>query len=261
MTRRTVNGPGGGKIKIWVCREKRKGSGCGCRNVKEEELLKYQNRYVRTQAEFDSALAAWETLSLENLVHYGVYDLENDPERTEKTGIAKANALLDDAHWTLNEKGEPYQAGVDEVRCKEIDGELVPLRLKMMYPEGNRIVDSLQKNFIDNLNQVGITLELVPAPMQDLLYSYYRQTDRTSALFDLHKDGYLHFLYVNKPYRQQLHALGYSCQDVEDMFNRPTLPTRFGSSSTSHARAAGPNRSATSRTGTTSTSACASSVR
>ena len=41
MTRRTVNGPGGGKIKIWICREKRKGSGCGCRNVKEEELLKY----------------------------------------------------------------------------------------------------------------------------------------------------------------------------------------------------------------------------
>ena len=42
MTRRTVNGPGGGKIKIWICREKRKGSGCKCRNVKEEELLKYE---------------------------------------------------------------------------------------------------------------------------------------------------------------------------------------------------------------------------
>ena len=42
MTRRTVNGPGGGKIKTWVCREKRKGSGCTCRNVKEEELLKYE---------------------------------------------------------------------------------------------------------------------------------------------------------------------------------------------------------------------------
>ena len=41
MTRRTVNGPGGGKIKTWICREKRKGSGCKCRNVKEEELLKY----------------------------------------------------------------------------------------------------------------------------------------------------------------------------------------------------------------------------
>ena len=43
MTRRTVNGPGGGKIKTWICREKRKGSGCKCRNVKEEELLKYRD--------------------------------------------------------------------------------------------------------------------------------------------------------------------------------------------------------------------------
>lgn len=39
MTRRTVNGPGGAKIKTWICREKRNGSGCKGRNVKEEELL------------------------------------------------------------------------------------------------------------------------------------------------------------------------------------------------------------------------------
>ena len=43
MTRRTVTGPGGGKIKTWVCREKRKGSGCKGRSVKAEELLKYKN--------------------------------------------------------------------------------------------------------------------------------------------------------------------------------------------------------------------------
>ncbi len=40
MTRRTVNGPGGEKIKTWICREKRNGHGCKGRNVKEEELLK-----------------------------------------------------------------------------------------------------------------------------------------------------------------------------------------------------------------------------
>ncbi len=39
MTRRTVNGPGRVKIKTWICREKRKGSGCQGRNVREEELL------------------------------------------------------------------------------------------------------------------------------------------------------------------------------------------------------------------------------
>ncbi len=41
MTRRTVNGQGGQKIKTWICRDKRKGSGCKGRNVKEEELLKF----------------------------------------------------------------------------------------------------------------------------------------------------------------------------------------------------------------------------
>ena len=41
MTRRTVNGPDGQRIKTWICRDKRKGSGCKGRNVKEEELLKY----------------------------------------------------------------------------------------------------------------------------------------------------------------------------------------------------------------------------
>lgn len=41
LTRRTVNGPGGQRIKTWVCRDKRKGTGCKGRNVKEEELLKF----------------------------------------------------------------------------------------------------------------------------------------------------------------------------------------------------------------------------
>ena len=41
MTRRTVNGAGGQKIKTWICRDKRKGIGCKGRNVKEEELLKF----------------------------------------------------------------------------------------------------------------------------------------------------------------------------------------------------------------------------
>ena len=138
----------------------------------EEGLAKYSNRYVRTQEEFDSAVAAWETLNLDNLTHYEV-------------NVEKANALLDAAGWTLNEQGETYRAGTDEVRCKMVDGELTALRLKLMYPEGNRIADSLQENFIDNLNQAGITLELVPKPMQELLDSYYRQAERTTDMIYL----------------------------------------------------------------------------
>lgn len=43
MTRRTVNGPGGVKIKTWICRDKRKGTGCKGRNVKEEELMEFKD--------------------------------------------------------------------------------------------------------------------------------------------------------------------------------------------------------------------------
>ena len=46
MTRRTVNGPGGKKIKTWICREKRNGHGCKGRNVKEEELLKFAGERI-----------------------------------------------------------------------------------------------------------------------------------------------------------------------------------------------------------------------
>ncbi|WP_337802109.1 EAL domain-containing protein, partial [Mitsuokella jalaludinii] len=51
-----------------------------------------------------------------------------------------------------------------------------------------------------------------------------RETNQTSALFDLHEDGYLHYLYTNQVYREQLHALGYRCRDVEGFLNRKARP-------------------------------------
>ena len=139
---------------------------------KREELAKYKNRYVSTQEEYDAAIKAWEALNLDNLT---VYTVDTD----------KANALLDSARWTLNKDGEPYHPGVDEVRYKRIKGELVGLDLTMMYPEGNHIVDTLQERFIDNLNKCGIKLTLVPTPMQELFYSYYRETERTTDMIYL----------------------------------------------------------------------------
>ena len=150
-----------------------------------EEWAKHKHMYATTQEEYDEMVAAWKLLSLDNLVHYGVYDLENDPDRTEKVGLDKANALLDSAKWTLNRNGEPYDPEKDDVRCKMIDGELVALDLTMMYPAGNHIIDTLQENFIDNLNAVGIKLTLVPEEMDELLKSYYREKDRTTDMIYL----------------------------------------------------------------------------
>ncbi len=125
-----------------------------------------------TDEQLEEETAKWEALSLDNLVQYHV-DLD------------KANELLDNAGWTLNRDGEPYRKGVDDVRCKEVDGELTALDLKMMYPAGNHIVDTIQENFIDNLNKVGILLTLVPTDMQELFYAYYHETERTTDMIYL----------------------------------------------------------------------------
>ena len=138
----------------------------------EETYLRYKNRYVKTDLEYDQAIAAWETLNLDNLTEYHV---DTD----------KANSILNSAGWTLNRNGGMYRPGIDDVRCKRIDNELIALDLTMMYPEGNHIVDTIQENFIDNLNACGIKLTLVPTPMQDLFASYYRETERTTDMIYL----------------------------------------------------------------------------
>ena len=125
-----------------------------------------------TDAEYEEAIEKWEELSLDNLV---VYHVDTD----------RAKQLLDHAGWTLNRNGDPYDPDVDDVRCKLVDGELVALDLTMMYPAGNHIVDTIQENFIDHLNECGILLTLVPTEMEDLLFSFYRETERTTDMIYL----------------------------------------------------------------------------
>ena len=167
---------------------------------KKNEKLKTtgKNLIAKTQEEYDMMIAAWASLAEEWKGALTVYTVN----------LSKAETLLKDAGWTLNRKGEPYQAGVDDVRCKRIDGEIVPLDLTMMYPEGNHMAEIMQEavrtektqpaklpegveidpestTFVENLAKVGIKLTLVPEPMEDLLKSYYRQTERTTDMIYL----------------------------------------------------------------------------
>ena len=154
----------------------------------EEELAewaKYRYMYATTEEEYEEILQAWRDLNLDQLTNYNVYDLVNDPERKIKIGIEKANALLDYANWTLNREGEAYRPGIDDVRCKMIDDELVALDMTLMYPRGNHIVDTIQENFLDNLAQVGIKVTLVPEDMEMLLKRYYREEERTTDMIYL----------------------------------------------------------------------------
>ena len=168
---------------------------------KRNELVnKYKNLYVH-QEDYEKAIAAWEVLTEgwnDNITEYTV-------------DLKQAEHLLETNGWTLNKDGEPYQKGVDEYRCKKMeDGSLVCLDLKMMYPEGNHMAEIMQTavrtskdpqptpeyrdgwnpdpdatTFVGNLAEVGIKLTLVPEKMEDLLKSYYRQTERTTDMIYL----------------------------------------------------------------------------
>ena len=59
------------------------------------------------------------------------------------------------------------------------------LDLTMMVPEGNHILDTMQENFFDNLDKVGIKITPVPTPMEELLKSYYRESERTTDMIYL----------------------------------------------------------------------------
>jgi len=115
-----------------------------------------------TEAEQEQMQKDWEAISLEGLETY-------------EFDIARANQMLDEAGWTLNKNGEAYENGRDEVRCKEIDGTLVPLELKLVYPETTKIGEAFEQCFAAHLKEAGIALEI--APSADVLAMYYGQAE------------------------------------------------------------------------------------
>ncbi len=116
------------------------------------------------QKAYEEELAAWGELSMDGIPSYSL-------------DVDKANELLDRDGWTLNEQGQPRSAG--EVRCRETDGVLVPLKLKMAVPENNSISESFAEHFVPYLAQAGIELEIVKIGMKDLLDQYYHRSERT----------------------------------------------------------------------------------
>ena len=85
--------------------------------------------------------------------------------------------LLEENGWTLNEAGEPFDPAKDAVRCKEIDGQRIALRLKGVCPADTKLGSVLEETFVPYLAQAGIVLELEGMDWQKLLNQYYRQEE------------------------------------------------------------------------------------
>lgn len=113
-----------------------------------------------------------EALSLDNVT---VYNLD----------LSRAERKFEDNGWMLNREGGKFDASKDDVRCKMIDGEVVALDLKLVYPEGNAIGGVLETTLAQNLASIGVKLTLEAKPMEELLMMYYRHTERDCDMFYL----------------------------------------------------------------------------
>ena len=108
--------------------------------------------------------AEWADLKLDGIPKY---QLDTD----------QAERLLEQAGWTLDAEGNPYKTG-QGIRYKKEGDSLVPLNLKLVYPDENGAIGQIPFTFETYLNRVGAGLQLQGLPMAELLKLYYRQTER-----------------------------------------------------------------------------------
>ena len=126
------------------------------------------NASAEAMQQYEDEIGAWEALTMDGTPIY-------DP------AVEEAIRLLEADGWTLNRSGEPFDAAQDDVRCKEIDGELVALDLTLLCPEENGFGELLQEAFV-GLEDVGVQVTVQNLPMQEVLKSYYREVERDCDL-------------------------------------------------------------------------------
>lgn len=93
--------------------------------------------------------------------------------------IDAAREILIADGWTLNAEGLAYNAEVDTLRHKLVDGELLPLIITWVRPETSEIADYIQAMLEENTALVGMVIEPVPMLYEQLATYYYRQADRS----------------------------------------------------------------------------------
>ncbi len=126
---------------------------------------------------------------------YGYYGLGQwmtsvDSERLSELNLYGydpdgAVRLLVDSGWTLNEQGRDFAIGTDDVRCRNVDGVLVPLTIRWAKADNAANSAALETMLTAASERLGFKLEITEVSFAELLSHYYRQTDRAYNLFNL----------------------------------------------------------------------------
>ena len=97
------------------------------------------------KARYQASTDEWDKLSLNGLTRY---ELDTD----------KAVSLLEEAGWTLNERGESFNPETDDVRYQMVNGELRGLELRLGYQPRADLDQAFSDYLVQILAQAGIRL-------------------------------------------------------------------------------------------------------
>ena len=140
-----------------------------------DEEARLEEERKKAEEEFERAKKAWDALS--QVMQTTVPKYRYDPEQVEEV-----SQMLSDGGWALNINGEPYDPTKDDVRCKEINGEIIPLDLTLAYPEGNAVAYQIESSLLNQLKDQGIKVTLVPVELNTLRDMLHRKIERNCDL-------------------------------------------------------------------------------
>ena len=104
-------------------------------------------------------------------------DLTLDSLNTYALDLEKAEALLIEDGWTLNENGEDYDPENDTVRYKMVDGELTRLTFDFALCRNNKAATYAAAELLQNLTDIGAEVIIRNVSYTELLQEYYRQSE------------------------------------------------------------------------------------
>jgi len=98
-----------------------------------------------------------------------------------------ANTLLDTTQWGLGEDGGAF-AGDGKIRHRALGEMLEPLRLVFARSSQSGIADDVEDMLAAGFMQIGVELQVLNLPFDDLLAQYYHQQERKADLYFLGSD-------------------------------------------------------------------------
>ena len=139
---------------------------------------------LRPDGASDKDLAAWDKLTLDGLNPY-------------PRDLTEAKKLLVKNGWTLNAKGKKFVEGVDDIRYKKVDGQLMRLSIRFAQAQNSVGAQMVSQQLAEAWPQIGGELIVEEVPFTEMLADFYREDGERK--YDMNFMG-TNFVAVFDPY-------------------------------------------------------------